>query len=149
MKDLFEKESYDELIKLLVLRDIVVNKCNFHRNIPLRDSNTLSSLSVNLERGEVEPDFDADTLVVPVAYRVVVTYPEDKEKVILFFEVIYEVHFASTDIDRVKEILSADGLKEFFLGYQMDKFAWSYLRSSFSYACTATGIRALTLPMLQ
>lgn len=149
MKDLFEKESYDELIKLLELRNIVVNKCDYHRSMQLRDSNMLNSFGINMERGQFEPEFDEESLIVPVAYKLLVFNSEYKDQIILQFEVIYEVHFTSVDIDRVKEIFTNNDIREFFLGYQMDKFAWSYLRNSFSHACTATGLRVLTLPMLQ
>ncbi len=151
MSDLMHDEKYTELIKALQLRDIVTKKTFFERNIPSSEFAKVRTLSLNLERGEIEPMFSKEQVIVPIAYRVIGQAKQsDAENHfdVFHYEIVLEAVFACSDMDLLKELLSIVSVREVFLGYQMDKFVWPYLRCSFANACSALGKKSFVLPML-
>jgi len=151
MSELFDNEKYAELIKALELRDIVTRKTFVERYISPSDFAQVKTLSLNLERGEIEPVYMPEQIIVPIAYKVTgQTEPPDTgdQTNVFHFEMILEVVFACSEMDKVQELLSSQTVKGMFLGYQMDKFAWPYLRCAFANACSSLGKRSFVLPML-
>jgi len=151
MSELMHDEKYSELIKTLELRDIVTKKAFFERNVPSSEFAKVKTLSLNLERGEIDPIFLKEQVIVPVAYRVIGKTKQsdaDNHFDVFHYEIILEVVFSCSDMDHLKELLAVGSVSEMFFGYQMDKFVWPYLRCSFANACSSLGKRSFVLPML-
>ena len=103
---------------------------------------------IEISRASFKPEYilNGKTLIVPVAFHLEI---KSDEEGIATLEFQYEVFFSVKEVKDFKDVIKDNDILEFFIGYQMDKFVWSYLRCHFSEACVRMGISKVILPMMQ
>lgn len=137
-----ESQQFIKLMSFVQLSDIFVVSEKF-RNF---GRGTGKNFKVLLDIKGTKIDMDS---AQPEAYITYVIKLFEGRKKIFEQETTYRISLDITDKDQVKEILSNEKIRRFFLGKQLMKVTWPFLRQEFHDNCARVGIRPLTLPFLK
>jgi len=138
--------TYKKLLHGLQLRNIVCSKSSYARQVSCSRILNKGEKDIGIFRASFQPEYyiTEDCLRIPVGYKLDI---KANEEIFASFEFVYEVEFGIADMKIVESTLENQEIRSFFLGYQMEKFVWSYLRSAFSDACSRLGVHTMALPM--
>lgn len=134
------------MLKGIQLISVVCSRANYIREASCSEIRNYKKKSYEILRAAFEPGYDIqDTILgAPVAYKITI---KGEERTLAIFEFQYEVIFRIKDRDLLDKGLEEKEICDFFIGHQMEKFVWSFLRGAFADACSKLGIESLILPM--
>ncbi len=147
MKSL-NREAYKKFIAEVELVSIANVLGQYRRVGDCADLKTANEYGIETARASFKPSYviSGENLVVPAGYRIEVKV---ESRPLAEFEYHYEICYIARDISVVTEALEDNDIAEFFVGYQMDKLIWSYLRCNISETCSRMGITRIALPLLR
>ncbi|RKZ02976.1 hypothetical protein DRQ21_07100 [Candidatus Fermentibacteria bacterium] len=138
--------DYRKMLEGIQLVNVVCSRANYTREASCSEIRDYKKKGFEILRAAFEPGYNIqdDVLEVPVAYKITI---KGGKRSLAIFEFQYEVVFSIRDRNVLDSGLEDKEIRDFFIGYQMEKFVWSFLRSALADACSKLGIENVILPM--
>jgi len=139
--------DYEAFISNMKLIDIFVFHSECTRACAISDARAIKEFNLNISRASHDPAYslEGSSLAIPLSFRIEIL---SSEKEIASLEYHFEALFSVSDLKAFHRSIEDDEVSRFFLGPQMDKFVWSYLRCLISSTCSNMGIARVVLPMM-
>ncbi|QTA38517.1 hypothetical protein JYK00_03070 [Thermosipho ferrireducens] len=137
-------KKYSEFLKGLELEDIWVksDRYTFYDDMHKPTPGNFD-VRVSVKKDNTEIDVAKGRAIM--GYEIVIS---EKEKIIFKDEIDLVVNLQISK-DSIDEIFSDNALKEFFIGKQLVKITWPFIREIFYTNLARVGIRPIILPFLK
>ncbi len=141
MKTPISPQGFTELLGIIDIANVLLTRMDFKVEegctIPL-------PYEVQMSRDQPVHILTDDQICGLIGFQIV-GVAEEKQVFIGHFH--FQVVFTHNDKEKVETLLSDEKIRELFLGSQLDKFVWSYLRRAIQQVVLDAGFPPVMLPM--
>lgn len=133
--------GFVELLSIIEIGNVLLNKMDFQ----VEDGCTIPQpYEVRLARSQPAHKLTDQQLCAMVGFKFS-GYAEEKQIFIGHFH--FQVVFKHQGAERIEALMADEKVRELFLGSQLDKFVWSYLRKAIQQVVLDAGFPPVMLPL--